>query len=146
MSSRFNKNNNSIFCSAMQPNLRQLKKEVEIPAENNLSCLTCGKQFTNAATFSAHCTRHSVNGKNGVTKLRCQTAGCSFTTGIRLSRGFFLVQTIVLFYRSVLQASRRIWPITPERLIRVKVSSTAVSARQVPGPNSTVIRRRKRKF
>jgi len=67
--------------SAMQPNLRQLKKEVEIPAENNLSCLTCGKQFTNAATFSAHCTRHSVNGKNGVTKLRCQTAGCSFTTG-----------------------------------------------------------------
>jgi len=67
--------------SAMQPNLLQLKKEGDIPAENNLSCLTCGKQFTNAATFSAHCVRHSVKGKNGVIKLRCRTAGCSFTTG-----------------------------------------------------------------
>jgi len=67
--------------SAMQPNLLQLKKEGDIPAENNLSCLVCGKQFTNAASFAAHCLRHSVNGKSGETKLRCQTAGCSFTTG-----------------------------------------------------------------
>jgi len=67
--------------SAMQPNLLQLKKEGDIPAENNLSCLTCGKQFTNAATFAAHCILHSVTGKSGATKLICQTAGCDFTTG-----------------------------------------------------------------